>query len=116
MLLLGGELSGQRAAEMWYEEIKDYRFASPSFGSKTGHFTQAIWVGSREFGVAKATAKNGAQYVVARYYPAGNVMGHFPENVKPGGSKVSKADKEAGMIISSVLFYLKLSQTNLSEI
>jgi hypothetical protein len=116
MLLLGAELSGQRAAEMWYEEIKDYRFASPSFGSKTGHFTQAIWVGSREFGVAKATAKNGAHYVVARYYPAGNVMGHFPENVKPGGSKVSKADKEAGMIISSVLFYLKLSQTNLSEI
>jgi hypothetical protein len=83
---------------MWYEEIKDYRFNNPSFASKTGHFTQVVWIGSREFAVAKATAKNGSQYVVARYFPAGNVIGHFPENVKPQGSKVSKADKEAGVI------------------
>lgn len=86
---------------MWYEEIKDYRFANPTFGSKTGHFTQVVWIGSREFGVAKGVAKNGAQYVVARYFPAGNVIGHFPENVKPAGSRVSKADKEAGTIFRS---------------
>lgn len=96
-IFLGGDLPGRRAAEMWYEEIKDYRFAKPSFNSKTGHFTQVVWIGSREFGVAKATAKNGAQYVVARYFPAGNVVGQFPENVKPSGSKVSKSDKGAGI-------------------
>ena len=78
---------------MWYKEMKDYNFKNPSFGSKTGHFTQVVWVGSLEFGVAKATAKNGAHYVVARYSPAGNVMGHFPENVKPKGSKADRADK-----------------------
>ena len=94
--VLGKEMTGQRAAEMWYEEIKDYRFNNPGFGSKTGHFTQVIWVGSREIGLAKATSSNGAQYVVARYFPAGNVIGHFPDNVKQKGSKVSKAESEAG--------------------
>lgn len=91
----GSEMTGRRAAEMWYEEVKDYRFNNPGFGSKTGHFTQVIWAGSREIGLAKATSRNGAHYVVARYSPAGNVVGHFPENVKREGTKVTKADKEA---------------------
>ena len=75
---------------MWYEEIKDYNFGNPGFSSGTGHFTQVIWVGSQEVGVAKASNANGTQFVVARYYPAGNVLGRFPENVQPKGSKISK--------------------------
>lgn len=89
-------MTGRRSAEMWYEEIKDYSFNNPSFSSKTGHFTQVVWVGSREFGVAKATSRNGAQYVVARYFPAGNVIGQFPDNVKRKGAKVTKAANEDG--------------------
>ena len=89
----GYELGGQRAAEMWYEEIKDYNFRNPGFKSATGHFTQLIWVGSRDVGIAKAVGKNGAHFVVARYYPAGNFVGQFPENVKPKGSKMSKVPK-----------------------
>lgn len=86
----GYELTGQRAVDMWYEEIKDYNFGNPGFSSGTGHFTQVIWVGSQEVGVAKASNANGTQFVVARYYPAGNVLGRFPENVQPKGSKISK--------------------------
>lgn len=81
---------------MWYEEINKYRFNNPGFSSGTGHFTQLVWVGSREMGVAKAASSSGAQYVVARYYPAGNVLGAFPANVKPRGSKVDKNAKADG--------------------
>ncbi|XP_048580166.1 Golgi-associated plant pathogenesis-related protein 1 isoform X2 [Nematostella vectensis] len=80
---------------MWYDEIQKYRFNNPGFSSGTGHFTQVVWVGSQEMGVAKAVSKNGAHYAVARYYPAGNVIGQFPENVKPKGSKVTKGGKRA---------------------
>lgn len=86
----GYEMTGQRAVDMWYEEIKDYSFGNPGFSSGTGHFTQVVWVGSQEMGVAKASNANGTQFVVARYSPAGNVLGRFPENVKPKGSKISK--------------------------
>lgn len=92
----GYDLSGNRAAEMWYEEINKYRFNNPGFSSGTGHFTQLVWAGSQEVGVAKAASPSGAQYVVARYLPAGNVIGAFPANVKPRGSKVSKAAKAGG--------------------
>ena len=90
ILSAGQELTGRKATEMWYDEIKDYDFNNPGFSSGTGHFTQVVWVDSVELGVAKATAKNGMQFVVARYFPPGNILGRFPDNVKASGSKPAK--------------------------
>ena len=93
-LTVGYEMSGQRAVDMWYEEIKDYSFRSPGFSSGTGHFTQVVWIDSVEVGVAKASNASGTQFVVARYNPPGNVLGHFPQNVKPKGSKMSTRSEQ----------------------
>ena len=38
IVISGKEMIGRRVPEMWYEEIKDYRFNIPGFGSKTCHF------------------------------------------------------------------------------
>ena len=32
----GGQLTGQRVTEMWYEEEKNYNYSSPGFSSSTG--------------------------------------------------------------------------------
>lgn len=34
--------AGEKATQMWYNEIKDYDFNKPGFSMKTGHFTQ-VW-------------------------------------------------------------------------
>ncbi|XP_030373573.1 Golgi-associated plant pathogenesis-related protein 1-like [Scaptodrosophila lebanonensis] len=74
--------------KMWYDEMKDYDFKKPKFSSATGHFTQMLWRSSKEMGVGKAKSSGGLIYVVARYKPAGNVVGKFKENVLPlGGTK-----------------------------
>ncbi|KAJ7382803.1 Golgi-associated plant pathoproteinsis- protein 1 [Desmophyllum pertusum] len=83
----GYELTGAGATKMWYDEIKDYKFKNPGNFAGTGHFTQVVWAGSLEMGVGKAGEGTGAQYVVARYSPAGNVMGQYQENVHPKGTK-----------------------------
>ena len=44
-------------------------------------------------GVAKAGEETGSQYVVARYSPPGNVMGHHQENVHPKGTETTKEVK-----------------------
>ncbi|CAF5148077.1 unnamed protein product, partial [Rotaria sp. Silwood1] len=68
----------------WYNEINSYNFGSPGFSSSTGHFTQVIWKGSKQLGIGIAfTSDNRTAYVVANYYPPGNVISSFSSNVLP---------------------------------
>ena len=86
----GAQLTGRKVTDMWYEEHDKYNYSNPGFSSTTGHFTQIVWQNSKEMGAGKAVSSSGAQFVVARYQPPGNVRGQYPENVKPavGGGKI----------------------------
>ena len=55
-----------------------------------GHFTQVVWRTSRELGVGKAQTRDGKWLAVANYFPAGNYIGQYHENVPPPGSKPVK--------------------------
>lgn len=67
----------------WIEEKADYRpgrFPDISHTSKwsdVGHYTQIIWRNTREVGCAVATDAE-FDYLVCRYFPAGNWMGEDP--------------------------------------
>lgn len=75
----------------WYEEIKDYPFPGGYTGNgadsvfpKVGHFTQTVWKETEYVGYGYASnpkCPSFKTYVVARYFPAGNMIGEFPENV-----------------------------------
>lgn len=75
----GKEATGEMATTDWYNEIKMHNFRK-EFQSATGHFTQVIWKGTEEVGFGIAN-KGNTYYVVANYFPAGNVMGEFATNV-----------------------------------
>lgn len=76
-------LSARGAVDMWYDEVQDYDFECPGYTSDTGHFTQLVWVGTEEFGMGMAVAPDGRNVVVGRYFPPGNIVGQFKENVRP---------------------------------
>lgn len=76
-------LSARGAIDMWYDEVQDYDFESPGFTSDTGHFTQLVWAGSEEFGMGMTVTRDDKTIVVGRYFPPGNVVGQFKENVRP---------------------------------
>ncbi|XP_029360577.1 GLI pathogenesis-related 2, like isoform X1 [Echeneis naucrates] len=80
--------SGKEVADRWYDEVKQYNFNRPGFSHNTGHFTAMVWKSTKELGVGKATASDGSSFVVARYFPAGNItnQGHFENNVLPAKS------------------------------
>lgn len=80
----GADYTGQAVTDQWYSEIAKYNFKSSGSQSGTGHFTQVVWKGSHEIGVGKAYSRDGKQvFCVCNYFPAGNFIGRFPENVFP---------------------------------
>uniref|UniRef100_A0A8C8WND9 SCP domain-containing protein n=1 Tax=Panthera leo TaxID=9689 RepID=A0A8C8WND9_PANLE len=66
-------------------EIKNYNSQQPGFASGTGHFTIMEWKNTKKMGMRKASASDGSSFMVAGYFPAGNVIkqGFFEENVLP---------------------------------
>jgi len=77
----GADYTGQEVVDQWYSEVSKYDFDKGQFMQGTGHFTQVVWKGSKEIGVGKALTSDGRVYVVCNYYPAGNMVGQFGENV-----------------------------------
>ena len=68
---------------MWYEEYKVYNYNADDFQPQAGHFSQLVWKGSKYLGFGLAVNDQGNYYAVANYYPAGNMMGQFRQNVLP---------------------------------
>jgi glioma pathogenesis-related protein 2 len=83
------------ASVAWLEEKKDYKYARISDGtntfSKIGHYTQMIWNKSKEVGIAYSKSKSGNIYVVARYFPQGNLTGEYPYLTKGISSSFNSA-------------------------
>ena len=67
-----------------YAEEKLYDYDAGKFSSGTGHFTQVVWRKSTKFGIGIGKGKVDNMFctwIVGRYSPAGNVQGHYRENV-----------------------------------
>jgi len=77
-----GAYTAASHVQSWYDEIKDYDFAShrSRTGQAVGHFTQVVWRGSTQLGCGMATC-NGQDMLVCNYAEAGNMGGAYPQNV-----------------------------------
>ena len=81
-MFTGNKISGENMVETWYNEGKDYDY-NGDFQKGSGHFTQIVWKETKEVGFAYAQSKNGTFYAVGHYYPPGNFLGEFSNNVFP---------------------------------
>ncbi|KAI1848453.1 hypothetical protein JX265_008765 [Neoarthrinium moseri] len=64
----------------WMNEKSNYHgevIPQGNFASY-GHYTQCVWRGSTKVGIAYAISNSNTYYTVARYSPAGNVVGQTP--------------------------------------
>merc|ERR1712150_111074 len=84
------QVTSQVAVQCWYDERTDpgYDFAKPGYQPGTGQFTALVWYNTTHVGMSRS--KDGC-YIVANYYPAGNLMGssHFALNVLPLNSPLT---------------------------
>jgi len=75
---------GEEAVSSWYEESRGYNYRAEPRDTQSGHFTQLVWQESQQVGVGvHQSANTGKYYVVMKYFPPGNVLGQYTDNVKP---------------------------------
>ena len=71
----------ERASIAWLDEKKDFTYSTIKVDKnfyKIGHYTQMIWAETKKVGIGAYSNNKGNVYVVARYSPAGNVIGEYP--------------------------------------
>jgi len=77
------KINGNTPVDSWYSEVKKHDFTGEPRTTGSGHFTQVVWKGSKELGIAQAKSKSNKIIVVANYDPPGNFVGRYRENVAP---------------------------------
>jgi len=75
--------TGKDMTNYFYDENKYYDFEKSICETKASRFTQMIWKKTKEvgFGIAYSN-KSGKYYAVANYYPTGNSLGEYKENIE----------------------------------
>ena len=76
------DLNPKNIVDIWYNEgSANYDFnKEPEIPND---FTQIIWKNSKLFGIGHALTKENKLYIVANFFPEGNIKGEFLENVFP---------------------------------
>ena len=79
--------NGEEVTSFWYKGNKKYNFRNIKDNDFTdieiNNFTQLIWKNTKEVGFGFSYDKKGNFYVVANYFPCGNIEGQYQNNVLP---------------------------------
>ena len=81
-----GALDPTSTVDMWYDEIKLYKFPNGGFSMQTGHLTQVLWRSTKQVGCGHVTCKGNDIYV-CNYDPPGNWEGQYRAEVLPASCK-----------------------------
>jgi len=84
-----GHFGAHEAIEAWYAEVVKPGYTWDARGSPhgcagCGHFTQVVWKDCVKVGMA--CDRSGKGFIVANYWPPGNLQGNYHKQVLPAGA------------------------------
>ncbi|CAK7231600.1 hypothetical protein SBRCBS47491_007988 [Sporothrix bragantina] len=128
-----GYQSVQSAVDAWGNERSEYNYNSPGFTEATGHFTQLVWKDSLTVGCGRKLcggkadgSKSTGWFLVCEYWPRGNVIGQFAQEVGrqtngtgsdgDGEPSIAAGRPAAGVIMAAVIVFLLISVAFVNDI
>uniref|UniRef100_A0A0K0ELQ5 Amino acid transporter transmembrane domain-containing protein n=1 Tax=Strongyloides stercoralis TaxID=6248 RepID=A0A0K0ELQ5_STRER len=66
----------------WYDEGSLFTYNKPNGTTKTEHFSQLIWKGTKKLGIGVAK-KREYMYIIFLFHPKGNIPNQYEKNVLP---------------------------------
>lgn len=94
------------SVEAWGDERDDYDFDKGEFSKKTGHFTQLVWRDTTDVGCGRKLCGERGWYLVCEYWPRGNVIGRFTDQVAKQEGGAVRARPGFGLALVIVVGYL----------
>ena len=87
----GGECDAEKIVETWNKDSKNFKYNSKNPDASS--FAQIVWKSSQLIGIGIAKDYQGGSYIVANFFPPGNIIGKFQDNVLPpkGKSRPARA-------------------------
>ena len=81
-VIISKKMSPEDICLKWYNEGANYDYKSYKYQKGKGHFTQIIWKKTKEVGFGFYIDNENIFYGVAVYYPGGNILGEYEENIQ----------------------------------
>lgn len=98
------------SVEAWGNERGEYNFKRGKFSHGTGHFTQLVWKDTTDVGCGRRLCGESGWYLVCEYWPRGNVIGEFKEEVQAQEGEGAVYKPRVGvmllMALGCVLFWV----------
>ena len=87
-----GECDTETVIDSWYKDSKEFRYKMKN--QEATPFAQLVWKKTKLIGVGFSKDEKGGTYIVANFYPAGNVTDQYHVNVFPPKGDRTKKKKD----------------------
>ena len=81
-IISGSIPKAENVINSWYNQSKNFNWEDPQQNKGiVAHFSQMLWRDTKEVGIAFEKTSKGKYYIVANFWPCGNIQGKEKENL-----------------------------------
>ena len=89
-----GEIDTESVIDTWHKDSKDFRYNNSNYNPEATPFAQLVWKSTKLIGVGFSKDEKGGTFIVANFFPTGNVANQYSFNVFPPKGDLNQIRKK----------------------
>ena len=95
-----GEIDTESVIDTWYKDSKDFRYNNSNYNPEATPFAQLVWKSTKLIGIGFSKDEKGGTFIVANFFPTGNVANQYSFNVFPPKGDLNQIRKKKKEVFS----------------